>query len=636
MMSSSSYSLLDKINSPKDLKKLSVQELPDLCKEIRTFLLENLSKVPGHLGANLGVVELTVALHYVFDLPNDEIIWDVGHQSYIHKILTGRRDDFKNLRQWGGISGFTHPNESEYDSFISGHASNSISAALGIAVGCKLQNLNKKVVAVIGDGAMTGGLAFEGLNNASCQPNDLLIILNDNHIGIDPITGGLSKYLVKVSTSKVYNDIRHKGYQGLKKLKIIDERRKNNLTRFNNSLKALINDDNNFFEGFSIRYFGPADGHNVGRLIDTLNSIKNFKGPKLLHIKTTKGKGYAPAEESAVVWHAPGMFDPSTGKLKVTPELPDSPLKYQEIFGKTLLELAELDNKVVGITPAMISGSSFNFMQKRFPNRVFDVGIAEGHAVTFSAGLARKGLIPFCNIYSSFLQRGYDQVIHDVAMQAAPVILCLDRAGLVGEDGTTHHGIYDIAYLRTIPGLTIMSPIDESELRLMMFTAYKNHEDGPFVIRFPRGKGTCADWCVPFRELPIGKAEILRKGEKVAFVSYGPIGTAVASAINELNEQGYHPGHVNLRFVKPLDSEVLTQIANDYEHIISVEDGSISGGMGSALLEFFSDCAINIPITRIGVSDHFVKQGAVSLQYAYEGMDAESIMNKAIEVYHSL
>lgn len=636
MSSYKSYSLLDKINSPKDVKQLSIQELPTLCEEIRGFLLESLSKVPGHLGANFGVVEFTVALHYVFDLPNDEIVWDVGHQSYVHKILTGRRKDFGNLRQWGGISGFTHPNESEYDSFVSGHASNAISAALGIAVGSKLQNLNKSVIAVIGDGAMTGGLAFEGLNNASSQPNDLLIVLNDNHIGIDPITGGLSKYLVKVSTSKVYNDIRHKGYQGLKRLKLIDERRKRNLTRFNNSLKALINDDKNLFEGFSIRYFGPTDGHDVVELVSTLRSIKDFEGPKLLHIKTVKGKGYAPAEESAVVWHAPGLFDPVTGKLKVTPELPDSPLKYQEIFGKTLLELAELDPKVVGVTPAMISGSSFNFMQERYPNRVFDVGIAEGHAVTFSAGLARKGMIPFCNIYSSFLQRGYDQVIHDVAMQAAPVILCLDRAGLVGEDGMTHHGVYDIAYLRTVPGLTIMSPIDESELRLMMYTAYKHHSEGPFVIRFPRGKGTCGDWHVPFEELPLGKSQVLREGEKVVFVSYGPIGSTVATAIDGLKGEGYNPGHINLRFVKPLDGEILQRIACEYQHIITIEDGSIAGGVGSALLEYYSDHHLSIPLTRIGVSDHFVKQGAVSLQHAYEGMDAESIINKAKEVYRTL
>lgn len=592
--------------------------------------------MPGHLGANFGVVELTVALHYVFNLPEDEIVWDVGHQSYVHKILTGRRKDFKTLRQWGGISGFTHPAESRYDSFISGHASNAISAALGIAVGKKLQGMSSNVIAVIGDGAMTGGMAYEGLNNASSQPNDLLIILNDNHIGIDPITGGLSKYLVKVSTSKVYNDIRHKGYLGLKRLRIMDERRKHNLTRFNNSLKALINDDKNLFEGFSIRYFGPSDGHDVIDLVHTLRSIKDFEGPKLLHVKTIKGKGYKPAEESAVVWHAPGRFDPKTGKLNTTPELPDSPLKYQEIFGKTLLELAEADDKVVGVTPAMISGSSFNFMQSKYPQRVFDVGIAEGHAVTFSAGLARKGMIPFCNIYSSFLQRGYDQVVHDVAMQGAPVILCLDRAGLVGEDGATHHGVYDIAYLRTIPNLTIMSPIDERELRQMMYTAYKHHDLGPFVIRFPRGKGNCSDWCVPFQEIPIGKAHEIVKGNDIVFVSYGPIGNAVSCATSMLNDSGYNPGHVNLRFVKPLDTEMLDYLADKYKYIATVEDGSRAGGMGSSILEYYSEQGVSANVVRLGIGDHFVKQGDVNIQHAYEGLDVFSIVSTAKDIYKSL
>lgn len=635
-MSGKEDTLLQKINSTQDLKELSINQLPRLCEEIRSFLLETLSVVPGHLGANFGVVELTVALHYVFDLPNDEIVWDVGHQAYIHKILTGRKDDFKSLRQWGGISGFTHPNESRFDSFVSGHASNSISAALGIAIGHEMNGENKKVVAVIGDGAMTGGLAFEGLNNVSSYPNNLLIILNDNHMGIDPITGGLSKYLVKINTSKVYNQIRHRGYQGLKKLKLIDERRKRNLLRFNNSLKALINDDKNLFEGFSIRYFGPSDGNNVVELVNTLRSIKDFKGPKLFHVKTIKGKGYEPAEKSAVVWHAPGKFDPVTGQRVVAREIPDSPLKYQEIFGKTLLELATLDKRVVGITPAMISGSSFDFMQKVYPERVFDVGIAEGHAVTFSAGLALKGLIPFCNIYSSFLQRGYDEVIHDVAMQSAPVILCLDRAGLVGEDGMTHHGIYDIAYLRTIPGLTIMSPIDEPELRLMMFTAYKQHKRGPFVIRFPRGKGSCATWDIPFEEIEIGKSVELTAGTDVVFVSYGPIGNEVKKAIEELRKLGYDPGHINLRFVKPLDTEMLDDIAKKYKEIITVEDGSLAGGMGSAILEYFADNSLNVSLTRVGIQDLFIKHGDVTIQHQYAGLDAPSLVKKALEAYNRL
>lgn len=631
-MECKSYKLLSTINSPSDLKKLPVKTLPELCDEIRQFLLDTLSKVPGHLGANFGVVELTVALHYVFDLPQDKVVWDVGHQAYVHKILTGRRGDFATLRQWGGISGFTHPNESIYDTFISGHASNSISAALGIALGTSLQKDDKtNVVAVIGDGAMTGGLAFEGLNNVSNFPNNLLIILNDNHIGIDPITGGLSKYLVKINTSKVYNSIRHKGYQGLKKLKLIDDNRKRNLLRFNNSVKALISDDKNLFESFSIRYFGPTDGHNVIELVNTLKSIKDFKGPKLLHIKTIKGKGYKPAEESAVVWHAPGTFDPITGKRSTVPELPDSPLKYQEIFGRTLLELADLDERVVGITPAMISGSSLNFMQQKYPSRVFDVGIAEGHALTFSAGLALSGEIPFCNIYSSFLQRGYDQIIHDVAMQSAPIILCIDRAGLVGEDGMTHQGAYDIAYLRTIPGLTIMSPIDERELRLMMYTAYVHHHKGPFVIRYPRGKGHCKDRNVPLAEIPMGKSIELTKGTKLAFITYGPIGNEVKRAIKELQKQGHNPGHINLRFVKPLDSDMLDYIAESYEKVITVEDGSLAGGVGSAILEYFSDKEVNINVKRVGIPDKYIKQGEVRLQYQYVGLDASSLTELALK-----
>lgn len=623
------YSILNNLQAEGDLKRLPEEQLPGLCDEIRAFILDVLSKVPGHLGANLGVVELTVALHYVFDLPHDEIIWDVGHQSYTHKILTDRRRDFASLRQWGGISGFTHPAESPYDSFISGHASNSISAALGIAVGSKMQGIEKNVVAVIGDGAMTGGLAFEGLNNVSSQPNNLLIILNDNHISIDPITGGLSKYLVKINTSKLYNDIRYKGYQGLKKMNVINDRRKNNLVRFNNSLKALINDQKNLFEGFSIRYFGPVDGHDVRSLVENLRRIKGFEGPKMLHIKTIKGKGYKPAEESAVVWHAPGKFDLKTGTRASTPDLPDKPLKYQEIFGRTLLELAKLDERVVGVTPAMISGSSFNFLQSEYPERVFDVGIAEAHAVTFSAGLALKGMIPFCNIYSTFLQRGYDQVIHDVAMQKAPVILCLDRAGLVGEDGMTHQGAYDIPYLRTIPGLTMMSPKDERELRVMMYTAYKNHSEGPFVIRFPRGVGKCIDWKVPLEEIEIGKSEELAKGKRLVFVSYGTVASNVTSAINELREKGYNPGHINLRFVKPLDYEMLDRIAEEYDQIITIEDGSLAGGVGSAILEYYSDKGVSVRLSRMGISDQFIKHGAVELQYSYVGLDKDSIIERA-------
>lgn len=628
------YPLLSQISSPADVKKLELKQLPDLCREIRAYMLEVLSQTPGHLAAGLGVVELTVALHYVFDTPEDKLVWDVGHQSYPHKILTGRRDDFGTLRHWGGLSGFTHPAESPYDAFVSGHASNSISAALGLAVSNHLMHKDSHVVAIIGDGAMTGGLAFEGLNNASSQPNNLLIILNDNHISIDPITGGLSKYLVDLTTSKLYNTVRYKGYQGLKKLKLINDTRKQNIQRVNNSLKGLINDEPNIFEGFSIRYFGPVDGHDVHDLVERLKLLKDFEGPKLLHLKTEKGKGYKPAEEDAVAWHSPGLFDRSTGKRILAPKLPDEPQKFQDIFGKTLLELAQLDERVVGVTPAMVSGSSFGYMMKEYPDRVFDVGIAEGHAVTYSAGLALGGQIPFCCIYSSFMQRGYDEVIHDIAMQKAPVILCLDRAGLVGEDGMTHHGLYDIPYLRTIPGLILMSPYDEEELRQMMYTAYKRvAELGPIVIRYPRGSGSNGHWHADFHELPIGKAQVLREGTKVCVITYGPIGHNARQALDQLTKEGMHPGHVNLRFVKPLDTDLLDRIAECYDQIITIENGSLAGGVGSALLEYYSDKGTRVRLHRMGVGDYFVKHGAVFLQERYVGIDTETIANAVRQAY---
>lgn len=623
------YPLLAGISSPADVKSLDIKELPSLCDEIRHYLVEVLSETPGHLAAGLGVVELTVALHYVYDAPKDKIVWDVGHQSYPHKLLTGRLPQFHTLRKWGGLGGFTHPKESPYDAFISGHASNSISAALGLAVSGELSGKkDEHVVAVIGDGAMTGGLAYEGLNNASSQPNNLLIILNDNHISIDPINGGLSHALVELTTNKTYNDVRNLGYRSLRKLHIMNDTRRQNLQRVHNSLKSLITDQPNMFESFSVRYFGPTDGHDVIGLVEKLHAIKDFRGPKLLHIKTSKGKGYRPAEEDAVIWHAPGKFDLTTGKRVVSPELPDSPQKFQDVFGKTLLELAKMDDRVLGITPAMISGSSFGYMQALFPNRVFDVGIAEGHAVTFSAGLALGGMIPFCNIYSSFLQRGYDEVIHDVAMQKAPVILCLDRAGLVGNDGTTHQGVYDIAYLRTIPGLTIMSPIDEKELRQMMYTAYKNvREIGPIVIRFPRGKGSEGHWQVPFEEIPLNKSQVLKEGTDVCVLSYGPVGATVRDAIRKMPEtEQAKVGHVNLRFVKPLDEELLRELCErEYSAFLTVEDGSLSGGMGSAVLELLNDMGVKKTVKRIGVKDEFVPHGDVEIQKAYSGLDSSGI-----------
>ena len=482
---------------------------------------------------------------------------------------------------------------------------------------------------------MTGGLAFEGLNNVASQPNNLLIILNDNHISIDPITGGLSKYLVDLTTNKLYNTVRDKGYQGLKKLNLINETRKQNIQRVHNSLKGLINGEQpNIFEGFSIRYFGPVDGHNVLDLIERLNILKDFQGPKLLHLKTEKGKGFKPAEENAVVWHSPGVFDRTTGERIQVAKQPDEPEKFQDVFGKTLLELAQLDDRIVGVTPAMVSGSSFGEMMKAYPDRVFDVGIAEGHAATYSAGLAMGGMIPFCCIYSSFMQRAYDEVIHDIAMQQAPVILCLDRAGLVGEDGVTHHGLYDIPSLRTIPGLTLMSPYDEEELRQMMYTAYKQvGKIGPIAIRYPRGKGSNGHWRTDFEELPIGKAQVLRKGERVCVITYGPIGNNAKQALDLLEAEGFSAGHINLRFVNPLDQELLQTIATKYDHIVTIENGSLAGGMGSAILEYYSDLGTDIHIHRMGVGNQFVRHGSVSLQESYVGIDPESIANKVRKLY---
>ena len=534
--------LLESIDSPDDLRRLPQEALPEVCAELRQYIIDVLSENPGHLGASLGTVELTVALHYVFRTPYDRIVWDVGHQAYGHKILTGRREAFHTLRKMGGISGFPNPKESEYDAFIAGHASNSISAAMGISVASALKKEDDRhVIAVIGDGAMTGGLAYEGLNNASANPNNLLIILNDNNMAIDHNVGGLSQYLVDITTSQAYNKMRYDVYRGLRKMKLIDENRRENILRFNNSLKALLTQQHNLFEGFSIRYFGPIDGHDVGYLIKVLNDIKDLKGPKLLHIKTKKGKGFKPAEESATEWHAPGRFNKETGERLVEHNL-NAPQLYQDVFGHTLVELAEKDPRIVGVTPAMPTGCSMTFLMKAFPERAFDVGIAEGHAVTFSAGLAKEGMIPFCNIYSSFMQRGYDMVIHDVALQNLHVIMCLDRAGLVGEDGATHHGVFDLAYMRPIPNLTIASPLNECDLRNLMYTAYVA-QDGPFVIRYPRGKGEKTDWRTPLEVLPIGKGRKLRDGKDLAVLSIGPIGNEVAKAIDPRDRTGVQPHH---------------------------------------------------------------------------------------------
>lgn len=623
--------LLDNINNPGDLRQLPADILPEVCNELRQYIIDVLSENPGHLGASLGTVELTVALHYVFNTPYDRIVWDVGHQAYGHKILTGRRDVFHTLRKFHGISGFPNPFESEYDAFIAGHASNSISAAMGISVASALKKEeNRHVIAVIGDGAMTGGLAFEGLNNASVNPNNLLIILNDNNMAIDHNVGGLSQYLVDITTSQAYNKMRYDVYKGLKKIKLINDGRRDNILRFNNSLKALLTQQHNLFEGFSIRYFGPVDGHDVEYLVKLLNDIKDLKGPKLLHIKTKKGKGFKPAEESATEWHAPGKFDKETGKRIIARSI-DEPQLYQDVFGHTLVELAENDERIVGVTPAMPTGCSMTYMMKEFPDRAFDVGIAEGHAVTFSAGLAKEGMIPFCNIYSSFMQRAYDMVIHDVALQNLHVIMCLDRAGLVGEDGATHHGVFDLAYMRPIPNLTIASPLNECDLRNLMFTAY-SAQNGPFVIRYPRGKGEKRNWRTPLEVLPIGKGHKLKDGEDVAVLSLGPIGNEVTKAISLLEAENISVAHYDMIYLKPLDEELLHEVGKKFRKIVTVENGVVNGGFGSAVLEFMADNGYTPQIRRIGIPDCFIEHGTIPELYHQCGMDSEGISEQIKDI----
>lgn len=625
--------LLNRIHFPADLHQLSEEQLPEVCAELRQYIIDVLSENPGHLGASLGTVELTVALHYVFNAPYDRIVWDVGHQAYGHKILTGRREAFHTLRKFGGISGFPNPAESEYDAFIAGHASNSISAAMGMAVASALKHEDRHVIAVIGDGAMTGGLAFEGLNNASVNPNNLLIILNDNNMAIDHSVGGLSQYLVDITTSQAYNKMRYDVYRGLKKINLIDDSRRDNILRFNNSLKALLTQQHNLFEGFSIRYFGPVDGHDVGYLVKLLNDIKDMQGPKLLHIKTKKGKGFKPAEESATEWHAPGRFNKETGVRIIVHKL-NEPQLYQDVFGHTLVELAEKDERIVGITPAMPTGCSMTYLMKEFPDRAFDVGIAEGHAVTFSAGLAKEGMIPFCNVYSSFMQRAYDMVIHDVALQKLHLILCLDRAGLVGEDGATHHGVFDLAYLRPIPNLVISSPLNEWDLRNLMYTGYKI-SDGPFVIRYPRGKGEKSDWRNEMQILPIGKGRKLREGNDIAVLSLGPIGNEAMKAIDQIEQEGISVAHYDMIYLKPLDEALLHEVGRKFKRIITIENGVIAGGLGSAVLEFMADHGYTPFVKRIGVPDQFIEHGSIPELYKLCGMDADSIA-EIIRQLHAL
>ena len=583
---------------------------------------------PGHFASGLGVVELTVALHYVFNTPQDRIVWDVGHQAAGHKILTGRRESFHTYRHLGGLRPFPSPEESEYDTFACGHASNSISAALGMAVANELKVRNedkkttRKVVAVIGDGSMSGGLAFEGVNNVSSTPNDLLIILNDNNMSIDRSVGGMKHYLHQLHTSSLYNNVRFRLSNGLVRLGVLSEKRRQKILRFNNSLKALLNNQQNIFEGFNIRYFGPIDGHDVIELVNTLRQIKDMKGPKLLHLHTIKGKGFKPAEKNPTVFHAPGKYDPETGeRLKDNTE--GLPPRYQDVFGETLLELAKQNKKIVGITPAMATGCSLTIMMKEMPKRTFDVGIAEGHAVTFAGGLAKEGLIPFCNIYSSFAQRAFDNIIHDVALLRLPVVFCFDRAGLVGQDGATHHGAFDLAALRPIPNLTISSPINEHELRNLMYTA-QLPDKGPFVIRYPRGRGVLTDWRCPFEELPIGKGCKLTDGNNVAVLSLGPIGNVVQKVVQELREEGQSVAHYDMRFLKPIDEDIL-QEAGKCHRIVTVEDGVVQGGLGSAVLEYMADHNLHPEVVRLGLPDHFVEHGTPEELYHLVGLDAENI-----------
>ena len=616
------------INTPDDLKKLQRNELPQLCSELRQFIIDELSHNPGHLASSLGVVELSVALHYVFNTPYDRIIWDVGHQAYAHKILTGRRDRFSTNRQFKGVCGFPTPKESEYDAFGTGHSSTSISAGLGMSVAALLKNeRDRQVVAVIGDGAMTGGLAFEGLNNASMDKNNMLIILNDNNMAIDPLKGGFTQYLTDITTSRTYNTLRYKVYKFLKKKSLMDESSKKRVQRFNTSLKTLLSkQQNNIFEGLNLRYFGPVDGHDVEGLVRILSEIKNFSGPKVLHLVTVKGKGYKPAEDSVTIWHAPGEFNVQTGERKHPHLNKATPPLYQEVFGHTLLELARMNDKIVGITPAMPSGCSMNIMQKEMPERVFDVGIAEGHAVTFSAGLAKEGLIPYCNIYSSFMQRAYDNIIHDAALQNLHVVLCIDRAGIVGADGATHHGLLDLAYLRCIPNVTIAAPINEIELRNLLYTA--QNAQGVFAIRYPRGRGVCPDWQQPFKELPVGKGQQLAEGDDMAILSIGAIGNTVIQALKMYYEEygtQRKIAHYDMRYLKPIDSEILHQVGKKYAKIMTVEDGVVSGGLGSAVLEFMADNGYTPRVKRLGVNDCFVEHGSTAELYNMLELDVPGI-----------
>ena len=618
------YKYINKIDSPADLKQVPIEELPAVCAELRDFIIEALSKNPGHLASSLGAIELTVALHYVFDTPNDKLVWDVGHQAYAHKILTGRRDRFHTNRQFKGLSPFTNPMESEYDAFIAGHASNSISAALGMNIGGE-----RNVVAIIGDGAMTGGLAFEGLNNTSMDKNNLLIVLNDNHMAIDPLKGGITQYLVDLTTSETYNKWRWRLYQVAAKLHLIDERKRQALVRRNNNLKTMLSKQpNNIFTGLNIRYFGPTDGHDVMGLVRILREIKNHRGPKVLHIITKKGKGYAPAENDQTVWHAPGEFNVANGE-RLTASGAETPL-WQEVFGQTLLELAKKNDKIVGITPAMPSGCSMSIMQKELPDRVYDVGIAEGHAVTFSAGLAKAGMLPYCNEYSTFLQRAYDNIIHDVALQKLHVVFCIDRAGIVGNDGATHHGLLDLAYLRPIPNMQICAPRTGEDLKQMMVLA--ETLDGPIAIRYPRGRTPIET--SRSHEVEYGKGVKLRDGKDFAVLTIGAIGNAMSEAIDQLQmtNDKLRVAHYDMRWLKPMDEDILHEVGRKYKTIVTAEDGVIAGGLGSAVLEWMADHGYTPRVIRLGVNDQFVEHGSTKELYQLLKLDKEGLCESLLQV----
>lgn len=623
--------LLPQIDSPADLRKLSPDRLPQLCSEIREFLIQSLSQNPGHFASSMGSVELTVALHYVFNTPYDRIVWDVGHQAYGHKILTGRRDTFSTLRKFGGLSGFPSPSESEYDTFAAGHASNAISAGLGMSVASRLrgESPRRNVVAVVGDASISGGLSFEGINNAANTPNNLLIILNDNDMSIDENVGALNSYLTQINTSRLYNDIRYKAYRLLRRMHLVSDRSRGALLRFNNSLKSLLGGRQNLFEGFNIRYFGPFDGNDIATVIRVLNDIRDMEGPRILHLRTVKGKGYAPAEADPASWHAPGRFDPATGKRAEAVPDPTKPPKYQDVFGDTLVELAQKNKAITAISAAMLSGTSVGTMQAVMPERVFDVGISEGHAVTFAGGLAKDGMRPFVAIYSSFLQRAYDHIIHDVALNKLPVTFCIDRAGLVGEDGATHHGVFDLAYLRTIPNMTVAAPRDEHMLRNLLYTAQEGNH-GPFAIRYPRGRGTRTDWRNEMHALPIGKGEKLTEGSDAVILSIGV--TDAAKAVEAAKAKGISVAHYDMVFLKPLDTELLREAASKNVPLITVEDGTVNGGLGSAVAEWLADNKIEVPLRRIGVPDTFIPQGTPAQLQHLAGIDTEAIVRAVEEV----